>query len=115
MTPSGVTATGLSTIGFMNSWKISQPEYCPWEYTHRLTDLNGSALDITPVWGTTNDGPDMFASYYGGLSTNNYSEPSGSVDDIDDKPDPGAIPEPTTLILLGIGLAGVGLRRKFRK
>lgn len=77
----------------------------------------------SPVWGDffTKDGEagglGFNTAYNAGFGTDDplAAATNGSIGNKILRPDTNVVPEPSTLLLMGLGLAGYGIRKRFRK
>lgn len=68
-------------------------------------------------WDCPTGSPQLNLAYNSGFYDNGASTTgsAGTGENKTNQPDAAAVPEPTTLILIGIGLAAMGIRKRFSK
>ncbi len=66
-------------------------------------------------WDVATGSFGFHSTYYTGFD-NYWSDGTGTISDSEPCPTkPSAVPEPTTLVLIGLGLAGIGIRKKLSR
>ncbi len=101
----------MFSAGLTTSFEINDRE---------IRNLNGNIIFNnydTYGWDSPTGSLGLNPAYYSGFY--DYGTGTSGSDATGDndvcRPDTAAVPEPTTLILIGIGLAGIGIRKRFSK
>lgn len=114
---------GSATFNFDNPISAFGAYFTGWQVgTQTLTYSNGSTVTLDMPFGDMSQGGTVFYGFVdaGALITSVTYNAQFDITAVDDVLFGGSgsnpVPEPSTIFLLGAGLAGVGaLRRKFRK
>ncbi|WJG09879.1 PEP-CTERM sorting domain-containing protein [Aliiglaciecola sp. LCG003] len=92
---------------------VSNGDNYTWDNVNHVFDSN--IAYISNSWASDSDG---IANYVGGTQTDSefgFSGPNVFIGDSREFTDPNAVPEPSVLAILGLGFAGLAIRRRKQK